>query len=135
MNKNIDFKSLIETWIEFNQVGTWTKNKHDLRNLMVSYVSNKKTVSLSIHCQSNNCITHESNDFLIIKINPNRRGLLRPYRNKWVLIFSTRERFYMSYLVHVLPSDFNPEKVIQIGRTFGVDISTKIKPFDEYQIE
>jgi len=132
MNKNIDFKSLIETWIEFNQVGTWTKNKYDLRDSMVSYVSNKKTDSLSIHCHSNNCITHESNDFLIIKINPNRRGFLRPYRNKWVMIFSTRERFYMWYLVNVLPGDFNPETIIQIGKTLGIDISSKIKSFDEY---
>ena len=73
-----------------------------------------------------------SNSFIFIKINKSRRRFFKPFQNKWVMIYSIRDRFYMNYTINILPKDFNPKEIISIANSIGFkNINEHIK-IDNY---
>jgi hypothetical protein len=129
----LEIESFLKAYISFNKINTWTKQKHKFRNEMLSLIpSNKYDKVIYIHCHSKNCIITDSNDFIITKINSKRKGFFIPFRNKWVMIYSIRERYYMCYKVHILPSNFNAELFFKTGNFLGIDISSKLLTEDNY---
>ena len=134
MKKNqIDFKTFLERFNSFNQIPTWTKNKYDLRTKMFEIIYKKQTDNIHIHCHSNNCITQNSNYFIFIKIDNRRRRLFKPYKNRWVMIYSIRLRFYMDYTVNILPENFNPNEIISIANSIGFDNINEHIKIDNYR--
>ena len=130
--KQIDFNLFLEYYKIFFKIPTWTKEKFDLQNKILNIVSIKNTHNVNIHCHSNNCITINSNYFIFIKIDNNRRRFLKPFRNKWVMIYSLRGRFYMNYSINILPNDFNPNEIISIANSIGFDNINEHIKIDNY---
>ena len=131
-NNQIDFNIFLEYFEMFFKIPTWTKEKYDLQNKMLNIISKKNTHNINIHCHSNNCITKDSNYFIFIKIDNRRRRFFKPFQNKWVMIYSIRDRFYMNYTINILPKDFNPKEIISIANSIGFkNINEHIK-IDNY---
>lgn len=126
MNQSIDFKGFISVYKEFNSIRTWTKRKYELKKSILELIKNQDTIQLDIHCRSINCITLGSNYFLIIKINSERKGFLKQFRDRWVFIYSRRDRYYMNYTINILSDEFDPKIILDIGEKLGFNVSKHI---------
>lgn len=132
MHTEIDIVSFLKTHKKFDSIKSWTKEKHKLKNLIFSQINNKNTIQLEIHCRSVNCLTLGSHYFLFIKINSERKGLLRQFRNKWIFVYSVRERYCMNYTINHLPDDFEPKFIFDIAETLNIDLSNQIVAKDSF---
>ena len=132
MNKAIDFNAFISTYKEFISIPTWTKRKYELKESILGLIRNHNTIQLDIHCRSVNCITLGSNYFLIIKINSERKGFLKQFRDRWVFIYSRRDRYYMNYTINILSDDFDPKVILDIGVGLNFDVSKHIVVSDSF---
>lgn len=132
MNQSIDFREFIRVYKEFNSIRTWTKRKYELKESILELIQNQNTIQLYIHCHSINCITLGSNYFLIIKINSERKGFLKQFRDKWIFVYSQRERYKMKYIINVLSDDFNSKSISDLGKVLNLDLSNQIIEKDSF---
>jgi len=128
-----EIEKFLSIYMEFKSVETWTKEKHKLRDSIFEVISNKKTKYISIHRHSVNCLIRKSQSFLFIKVHSKRKGFLKPFRNKWLFIYSQSDRFYMFYTINILSDNFEPKIVYNIGDRLKFNLSDYITLEDPYE--
>ncbi len=126
-SKSFNLGKFINLYIKFNKIDSWNKEKHILKEELFDYLNKHKSSELEIHTRSGNRFIKFSHDFLILKLSLKSLGHFYPYRDKWVFLYSTRERYYMYYKLIILPKDFNPDGLISSEYSFDFSKFIKIQ--------
>lgn len=100
MDKRINLKTFIKYYSNFIKIPTWTTEKHTARDKLYSYLDKYESVGITTKVYFYGL--HYLNEFTIIRVEKNKTGYLKPYRNELVVIVPTY-RFGYNFYVGCFP--------------------------------
>ncbi|MHA8066288.1 hypothetical protein V7S76_06350 [Aquirufa sp. ROCK2-A2] len=95
---HLEIRKFQDLFIPFILIPTWTKEKHHAYKILRNYMGDCRSKLIISSRDNKTTKVHFVNHFTIFKVENLQRGIMKPYRNQYVLMYEIAKYNFQHYL-------------------------------------